>query len=96
MMSIQKVLSSVAPIVMGFVSCSLLYLYARPALEDSLWQTVLLYYAFISIILHMSLSKQDIKVMKSGILVVILGMTVGFYAFGFDLIEILQLGDLLQ
>ena len=96
MMSIQKVLSSVAPIVMGFISCSLLYLYARPALEDSLWQTALLYYGLVSIILHMSLSKQDIKVMKSGILVVILGMTVGFYAFGFDLIEILQLGDLLQ
>lgn len=96
MMSIQKVLSSVAPIVMGFVSCSLLYLYARPALEDSLWQTALLYYALVSIILHMSLSKQDIKVMKSGILVVILGMTIGFYVFGFNLIEILQLGDLLK
>lgn len=94
-MSIQKVLSSIAPIVMGFISCSLLYLYARPELEDILWQTVLLYYLMVSIILHMSLSKQDIKVMKSGILVVILGMTIGFYAFGFNLIEILQLDQVL-
>lgn len=87
MMSIQKVFSSVAPILMGFVSCGLLYVYVLPMAEASIWGICLFYYVFLSIVLHMSLSKQDIQVMKGGIIVVILLFTIVFYMLNWDFVE---------
>lgn len=90
MMSIQKVFASVAPILMGLVSCGLLYLYVLPMAEASIWSVCLFYYVFVSIILHMSLSKQDIQVMQGGIIVVILLFTIVFYVLGWDFVAYIQ------
>lgn len=90
MMSIQKVFASVAPILMGFVSCGLLYMYILPIAEASICGICIFYYVFCSIILHMSLSKQDIQVMKGGILVVILLFTIVFYVLGWDFVAQIQ------
>lgn len=85
--SIQKVVTSIAPIICGFISCSLLFLYVQPLTMGNIGYTILFYYVFISIILHMSLSKQDIKVMKGGLLVVVALMTILFYFFHIDLLS---------
>lgn len=90
MMSIQKVFASVAPILMGFVTCGFLYMYVLPMAEASIWGICLFYYVFLSIILHMSLSKQDIQVMKGGIIVVILLFTIVFYILGWDFVAQIQ------
>lgn len=84
--SIQKVLASVAPIICGFISCSLLWYYVRPMTVDNVWASVFFYYFLICIVLHMSLSKQDIKVMKSGLLVIVILLTIIFYVAGINLV----------
>lgn len=88
--AIQKVFASIAPILCGFISCSLLWIFVRPmTVGNTLW-TVLFYYLFGCIILHMSLSKQDLKVMRSGIIVVFLLMTVIFYFTKLDLVAMIS------
>lgn len=93
--SIQKVVTSIAPIICGFISCSLLFLYVQPLTTGNIGYTILFYYVFISIILHMSLSKQDIKVMKGGLLVVVALMTILFYFFQIDLLSLFLQGTTL-
>ena len=88
--SIQKVATSIAPIICGFISCSLLCLYVRPVAMENIWSICLFYYVLVSIILHMSLSKQDIKVMKGGLLVVIALMTILFYCIDLDFVTLMQ------
>lgn len=90
MQSIQKVATSIAPIICGMISCCLLWLYVRPMAMESIWGICLFYYILVSIILHMSLSKQDIKVMKGGLLVVVVLMTIVFYFMHFDLPAFIQ------
>ncbi|KIR02900.1 hypothetical protein P261_01715 [Lachnospiraceae bacterium TWA4] len=87
--SIQKTLISVAPIFMGLITCSLMYTYLYPIATATIWGTLLFYYVWISIILHMSLSHQDIEVMKEGIFIFVLLMTVIFYVFHIDFVVIL-------
>lgn len=89
MQSIQKVLASIAPIICGCITCSLLYFYVQPIAAENTLGLCLYYYILVSIILHMSLSKQDITVMKGGLLVVILLMTVIFYFLNIDFITLL-------
>lgn len=84
--SIQQVLVSVAPILCGFVSCSLLWYNVRPMTEGNILASIAFYYILVCIILHMSLSKQDVMVMKGGLFVVVLLMTVGFYLAQVDLV----------
>ncbi|MDE7422138.1 MAG: M50 family metallopeptidase [Lachnospiraceae bacterium] len=87
--SIQKVATSIAPIICGFISSYLLWLYVRPVAMENIWSICLFYYVLVSIILHMSLSKQDIKVMKGGLLVVIALMTILFYFLKLDLLTLM-------
>lgn len=84
--SIQKVVTSIAPIICGCISSSLLWFYVRPMVLENIWSICLFYYVLVSIILHMSLSKQDIKVMKGGLLVVFILMTILFYFIDFDFV----------
>lgn len=88
--SIQKVATSIAPIICGFISSNLLWLYVRPVAMENIWSICLFYYVLVSIILHMSLSKQDIKVMKGGLLVVIALMIILFYFIELDLVASIQ------
>lgn len=87
--SIQKVATSIAPIICGFISSYLLWLYVRPVATENIWSLRLFYYVLVSIILHMSLSKQDIKVMKGGLLVVITLMTILFYFIDLDFVTLM-------
>lgn len=85
--SIQKVCASIAPIIMGLITCSLLHYFLRPQVLDlPIWR-ILYDYLFASILLHMSLSSQDVKVMKGGIVLVFLLMTMIFAFLQVDLWE---------
>lgn len=57
--SMQVVLSSVAPMLLGFISLLVLFVVVNP-IVTGIWQIVL-YYVEFSILLNMSLSKQDVK-----------------------------------
>lgn len=57
--SMQVVLSSVAPMLLGFISLLILFVVVNP-IVTGVWQIVL-YYVEFSILLNMSLSKQDVK-----------------------------------
>lgn len=67
---IQTGLASVAPMFVGATLLVLGYIYLRPLLEG--WQLGLFWYVMISIFMHMSLSKQDVKNIFSNIFSVFL------------------------
>lgn len=64
--SLQLTLSSIAPVICGTTSLSLLIIYVWPLCQFS-WQYILLGYFLISILLHMNLSNKDVQVAKKGL-----------------------------
>lgn len=86
MRSVQQTMASIAPVFCGALTSAGIYYYLT-AYGAALvaWQTVLLWYAFISIILHMTMSSQDFKVMWRGIPVVYLIVFVIVYICKFNL-----------
>lgn len=67
--SIQRTLTSIAPVICGcFSSYGLAYLLLNFSIP--VWGRGLIFYTLISIITHMSMSKQDVKVMLKGVPIV--------------------------
>lgn len=66
--SIQLVITSIAPVACGMVSLyimiTLIYGYC-----NEIWQVILFWYVFISIMIHMTLSKQDVSNIFRGLAV---------------------------
>lgn len=69
--AIQNTASATAPLWMGFLSVYLLTRFALPRVTDA-GMTIFLCYVIVSIVLHMELSKPDLKVLSQGILPVLL------------------------
>lgn len=73
MRSIQQALASIAPVFCGALTSAGIYYYLTVyGAALAVLQTVLLWYVFISIILHMTMSRQDFKGLYRGIPVVYL------------------------
>lgn len=86
MRSVQQTMASIAPVFCGALTSAGIYYYLTvygAALVA--WQMVLLWYAFISIILHMTMSSQDFKVMWRGIPVVYIIIFVIVYICKFNI-----------
>lgn len=64
--SIQYVFISIAPIVCGSISTVLIFYYTKSN-SFSIWVLILIIYLLISIIFHMTMSTQDLKVMFKGV-----------------------------
>lgn len=64
--SIQQTLAAVAPVVCGCGTLSALYFLVLPFCTI-LWQQIIVYVVGISILLHMNMSKQDVKVAWKGL-----------------------------
>ncbi len=64
---LQLSLSAVAPVLCGAVSECLLWFFVLP-LCNTVWAIVLLVYIMISILFHMTMSRQDIKNLRQGFL----------------------------
>lgn len=87
--AIQMTLASIAPVLCGALSLSvILWIFITFSLE--IWQIVILGYLFISIFFHMNMSTQDVKNAWKGIPVAIL---IGYIVF--LLTDINLLADLL-
>ncbi len=65
--SLQMSLSSIAPIVCGMLTETLLLIYVLPKC-DVWWEYVLFWYLAVSILLHMTLSKEDMTNLWNGII----------------------------
>ena len=65
--SLQMSLSSIAPIVCGMLTETLLLIYVLLKC-DVWWEYVLFWYLAVSILLHMTLSKEDMTNLWNGII----------------------------
>lgn len=71
MRAVQDTVSATAPLWMGFLTVYLLWRFALPR-AASTGLTAFLYYTIVSIVLHMELSKEDLKILSRGFLPVLL------------------------
>ena len=67
MRAVQDTASATAPLWMGFLIVYLLWRFALPG-TAGIGMTIFFYYVIISIILHMELSKEDLKILLHGLL----------------------------
>ena len=87
--SIQMTFSSVAPVPCGIISSMLIVKYAISKCEIY-WQYIIVIYLLVSIILHMNLSKQDIKVALKGSPVLCIAVFIIVLLTKFDSINFLK------
>lgn len=79
--SLQQTMSAVAPVVCGCGTLSMLYFGILPFCTLA-WQQIIVYVVGISILLHMNMSGQDIKVAWKGLPVCILILFLIFLGVG--------------
>ena len=70
MAAIQQTMASIAPVFCGALTSAGIYYYMSGT-TLVMWQMVLLWYVFISVILHMTMSSQDFKVLVNILLMLI-------------------------
>lgn len=87
--SVQLTFSSVAPTPCGVLS-SILIVYLVIPKCVAVWQFIIVYYTLVSIILHMDLSKQDIKVALKGAPILMLLTYIILLITRANLIELLK------
>ena len=79
--ALQLSLSAIAPVIMGVISLFSLWSFVLPKIGE-LWQYILFWYIFVSIILHMSLSGADYWNFFKGLLPSILVFFLVFLLLG--------------
>lgn len=87
--SIQCVLVSAAPVILGILDFCLLYVMLLPRCIY-VWQTILVGYLMLSIFFHATMSSQDIRIAWKGIPVCALMLLAVFFVTGFDVAALLQ------
>lgn len=65
--AVQNTLGSTGPLYFGFLTIWLLWRFALPAAAGNVALTVFLWYAIVSIALHMELSRPDLKLLARGL-----------------------------
>lgn len=82
--SVQHTLSAYAPVVCGILLEWLLIF--KVGYSSNIWVNILKIYAMLSILLHMTMSKQDIKMCLKGLPICILLITSITYIFRLDIV----------
>ena len=85
--SIQNTLSSIAPVLIGIISETLIY--KALGLRDDWWFKLTISYIMISILLHMTMSKQDLKAAIKGLPICSIIIFILMYITKFNIIAIL-------
>lgn len=86
--SVQQTMASIAPVFCGALTSAGIYYYLSAGSSTfEVWQLVLLWYTLISVILHMTMSGQDFKVMWRGIPVVYMIVFVLVYVTKFNMLS---------
>lgn len=88
--SIQLTMSAIAPVVLG---CVTEYILIRYVITNSLngVTSFVIYYFILSILLHMTMSKQDIKNAIKGLPICVCIVYIIVLATGFDVISLLKM-----
>jgi len=86
--SIQLTLGSVAPVITGITSFYIL-IYKALSFCTEAWQTGVIYYLIISILMHTTMSKQDIKNALRGLPICSLIIFLIFFAINFNLLGLI-------
>lgn len=81
--SIQVVLTSIAPMIFGLIS---LYYLSNVEIGSNIWLFIFVWYFRLSILIHTTMSTQDIKICFKGLPVVIFLLIVFFTVSGIDLL----------
>ncbi|MCR5283487.1 MAG: M50 family metallopeptidase [Lachnospiraceae bacterium] len=78
--SVQMSLASCAPVIMGILAeAGIALLFATKTLP--VWGTILLGYLFISVLLHMDMSPEDLKAYMKGIPIFFVAFFIGGYLY---------------
>lgn len=87
--ALEMTLSAIAPVICGLITLTLMrhFLYPMCALW---WQFLIFYYFFVSILLHMDLSPQDIGVAAKGIPLFLVVCFVIFCVWRVDVLTLLS------
>jgi hypothetical protein len=89
MQAIQMTLSTIAPIITGI--CSIYLLYSKVlTICTKPYQLFIIYYLIFSILLHMSMSKQDIKCAMKGLSICTVIIYLVYLVSGFSLISFIK------
>jgi hypothetical protein len=86
--SIQAALSAIAPVILGLSSIYLLYSRVL-AICTKPYQYFIIYYLLISILIHSTLSKQDIKTALPSIPICGLILIIVFYISQFNILSLI-------
>lgn len=86
---IQNTLTPIAPVLLGIISLWLLNKYAIE-LRPEIWYKCIIIYLMVCIFLHMQLSKADIKIFVSGMLVIIPIVYIAMYYTKFDIFDFIR------
>lgn len=82
--SIQVVLTSIAPMIFGLIS---LYYLSNVGIGSNIGLFIFIWYTRLSILIHTTMSSQDVKICFKGLPVVIFILIVFFTVSGLDLLE---------
>ena len=86
---IQNTFTPIAPVLLGIISLWLLNKYAIE-LRPEIWYKCIIIYCMVCIFLHMQLSRADIKIFVSGMLVVIPIVYIAMYYTKFDIFDFIR------
>jgi hypothetical protein len=89
MQSLQLTMSAIAPVILGTCTEYLLVNYALVNC-DVIWLKVIIYYLIISILFHMTMSKQDVHSAVKGLPIVTLIIFIIFSILDINIIHIVQ------
>ena len=84
---IQYTLISIAPVICGSITCTLMVLFVK---LDAIWKVLVFGFILLCIVIHMNISKQDLKVALKGFPFCLLLIYLGFYMSNFDLLKYLS------
>lgn len=84
--AVQRTMSAMAPVFCGAITSGAVYFVVKKyAVEMTWWQLAIAIYLLVSIILHMTMSREDLQVMWKGMPVVYLVILVIIYLTKFNL-----------
>lgn len=87
--AVQLTFSGIAPSVMGMLALVLMCLFAFPNCT-TWWMWVLWIYAFVCVLLHSEMSRQDLKEAGRGLPIIMVAMFLLFMVFPIDVLGIMQ------
>lgn len=91
--SVQHTLSAYAPVICGFITELVLWMYWN--FSENVWLNILKIYLMFSIFIHMTMSKQDIQMCLKGLPICIVLIALVLMIFGVKFTDIILIKNLI-